>query len=303
MLGTVALVLGTAIACGRPTDQPERPRAAEGKAPVWVEASCPATRVDPPRAVQDGGGIPADFTPVAVMRCREETRRIPGEGSWVVRVTERADAPVPDLVDMLRRPSDPPPPADTACTLELRTVPYFVLVDAGGRALLPAVPTTACGQPREEVPDFLDTLTYRTVTETRVRPVESQLSVDTGCAEYWKDLIAILGPTAEPSPAQPRRSVQGSDIHVCVYRADGDTGQLESGSWVTGRDASALRTTMEAAGPAARCDKPHTRFAVLLDSSANSGMPAVELDGCFRFQRPDQSLGQLDAAAVAVLTR
>jgi hypothetical protein len=131
-----ALVLGAAVACGKPTTHAGAP---EPPAPVWVEAGCPARGADPPRAVQAGGDIPADFTPVAVVRCREETRHIPGEGSWVVQVTERADTPVPELVDMLRKPSDPPPPADVACTLELRTVPYFVLVDAHGKALLPAV--------------------------------------------------------------------------------------------------------------------------------------------------------------------
>jgi hypothetical protein len=153
------------------------------------------------------------------------------------------------------------------------------------------------------VPDFLDTLTYHPVTETRVSQMESQLAVATGCEGEWKDMIAILGPTAEPSPAQPLRPVQGSDIHVCVYRTDGETGRLENGFWVTGQAATALRDAMRAAEPARPCDKPHTHFAVLRDAAADVGMPAVELDGCFRFQQLDQSLGQLTPAAVAVLTR
>lgn len=298
-LGIAALILGAAVACGKPPDQPERLPTSEP--PVWVEVSCPAQEpeLDVPSSAEKRGGIPTDFETVAVVRCRDETRLIPGEGSWTVRITERADILAPELVDMLRRPSDPAP-ANGMCTAIGYVVPYVLLVNAEGKALLPALPTEPCGKPRDEVTNFFDTLPYRTVTETRVRLVESQLSVDTGCDGNWKDVIAIESPT--PGPVTPTPPAPPSDIHVCVYTVAGDTGQLDSGFWLTEREASALRTALDAAGPAVPCDKPHTRFAVLR-SSSSGGMPAVELDGCFRFQREGNTLGQLDENAVAVLTR
>lgn len=298
-LGIAALILGAAVACGRPANQPERLPA--GEPPVWVEAGCPTQEpeLDTPGSAEKRGGIPTDLATVAVVRCRDETRLIPGEGTWTVRITERADTPVPELVDMLRRPSDPPP-ANGACTSFGYVVPYILLVTAEGKVLLPALPTEPCRNPRREVTNFLDTLPYRTVTETRVRLVASQLSVDTGCEGNWKDVIAVESPT--PGPATPTPPAPPSDIHVCVFTVTGDNGQLDSGFWLTEREASTLRSALDAAGPAAPCDKPHTRFAVLR-SLSSGGMPAVELDGCFRFQREGNTLGQLDETAVAVLTR
>lgn len=99
-----------------------------------------------------------------------------------------------------------------------------------------------------------------------MRLVESQLSVDTGCDGNWKDVIAIESPAS--GPAVPTPPAPPSDIHVCVYAVAGDTGQLGSGFWLTEREASALRTALDAAGPAVPCDKPHTRFAVLRSSSS-----------------------------------
>ena len=67
-----------------------------------------------------------------------------------MRVTERAGGPVPKLLDMLRKPFEPLP-ANTMCPAIAYSKPYFMLVDAEGKALLPDVPTSACGKPHDHI--------------------------------------------------------------------------------------------------------------------------------------------------------
>src|SRR6185295_13397090 len=100
-LGIAALLVGAAVGCA-----PDRSSTA-GEPPEWVDAVCPGQ--DLFGSSEKRGGVPADFAATAVVRCRTEVRTKPGDGTWVVRITERADLPVPKLVEMLRRPSDRAP--------------------------------------------------------------------------------------------------------------------------------------------------------------------------------------------------
>lgn len=294
-LGITALLLSVAVGCGHAAP------AAQNKAdvaPLWVDAACPEQGdISAPLGVETRGGIPDGFTATWLLRCRDEVRDVPGEGSWSVRVTERSDAPATELIDLLRRPSDPPP-NDGVCPAIGYVVPYFLLVDANGQALLPAVPTGPCGEPRAEVKDFLDALDYRTLVETRLAQTQSQQATDTGCADDWKDGIAIGPPS--PGPASP--SGLAGTIRVCVYSGiEGEgtpIGHLETGYTVPDAPQGALDT----AGPAAPCDKPHTRFAVLTPEGTNGPWAEIELDGCLRLLRPNNTLGQLDQGTIAALT-
>jgi hypothetical protein len=222
---------------------------------------------------------------------------VPGDGSWTVRIAERADTPAAELVEMLRKPSDPLPDGEI-CPAVAYIAPYFLLVDADGRALVPAVPTNACGQPRPEVKDFLDELDYRVLAETPVVRTQSQESIDTGCADSWKDGVAIDPPS--PGPAAP--SGLAGTIRVCVYGAiEGEgtpVGHLEAAH--TGPET--LGDVLDAAGPAASCDKPHTRFAVLKPETGDGAWAEVELDGCLRVLRSNNTLGQLDQQTIDMLT-
>jgi hypothetical protein len=90
-------------------------------------------------------------------------------------------------------------------------------------------------------------------------------------------------------------------LQVCAYAASGDIGRLSNGFSLTGPEVSALRSALDTAGPAGECDKPHTKFAVVLPPKG--GVVTVELDGCLRFQRSNNTLGQLNKDVVAGLTR
>jgi hypothetical protein len=289
-LGMAVLVIGAAVACGEPVAA----RKVADAPPVWVRAECPA---------KDGfsterGGVPADFVASAVLRCRSENRDVPGAGTWTVQVTERADGAVPKLLDMLRKPSEPLP-ANTMCPAVAYSKPYFMLVDPEGKALLPDVPTAACGKPHDEVTRFLDKLPYQTVAETRTGQVTSQRSNETGCSDTWKDTILLESPKAAQGGGMWPDPVDR--LQVCTYAASGDIGRLSNGFSLTGPEVSALRSALNTAGPAGECDQPHTKFAVVLPPKG--GVVTVELDGCLRFQRSNNTLGQLNKDVVAGLTR
>lgn len=287
----VTLVLGTAMGCGRNASPPGRQGTDEPGPPVWAEPECPAPR---PLQTEDRGGIPDGFVTAWVLRCRTEIREAPGKPGEIVRITERADTSAADLVHLLRRPSDPP--SNGPCPLVAVFPPYFLLVDTDGRAILPAVPTNGCGQPRDDILDTLDALPFHTVSETLEHTTQSQLSAETGCSDTWKDMIALDADHARPAPARPLWSEPVESILVCVYdRISGSTlpvGRLDTGQEVTGAPAAALRDALDAAGPAADCSTPHTRFAVLTPEGL-ADWAMAELDGCQRVRRPDGTLGQL----------
>jgi len=298
-LGTllIALVAG----CGAAPARDAGGGSAETPAPpVWVEPRCPDQLPDGSGASTITGGIPADFVTSWVLRCRTDIREVPGEGRWLVLVTERADTPAADLLDLLRQPSDPP---SGACPAMLVVPPYFALVDPAGEALLPTIPTDRCRFPREEARDAVEALPFRVLSEKRVRQLESQGSIDAGCSESWKDELVIEGEHARPGPATPVWPAPSDALRICVYDTGGavePVGRFASGRTITGDAARALAELLDKAGPAATCSAPHTRFAVVSRDGA-AQRAVAELDGCRRLLRPDNTLGQLDAPAIDAL--
>jgi hypothetical protein len=299
----LALVVG---GCGEATSRGEDGGSLEMAASlVWGEPSCPDQLPDSPGSASttSGDGIPDDFVTSWVLRCRRDVRDVPGDGRWLVHVAERADTSAPDLVDQLRRASEPRS-TPTPCPDMLVIPPYFALVDPTGRALLPAMPTDKCGFPRKEARAALEALPFRVLSETRVKQLESQGSIDSGCPEHWKDELVINAGGAGPGPATPVWPTPANTLRVCVYETGRDagesSGQFASGRTVTGDEARTLSVALDKAGPATACSIPHTRFAVVTREDAGQWAVA-ELDGCRHLLRPNNTLGQLDAFAIGAL--
>jgi hypothetical protein len=138
------------------------------------------------------------------------------------------------------------------------------------------------------------------VSEKRLGQTTSQLSVETGCSDSWKDTIAIDAGTA--APARELWSAPVGPVRVCVYdRIGGEppTGRLTSGHVIT--ETSALTEALDTAGPASDCATRHTSFAVLTTDD-QAAWAIVELDGCLRLQRPDHTLAQLDQRVADLVT-
>ena len=297
----LALVVG---GCGAVTSRGEGGGSpATAAPPVWGEPSCPDQISDIDGSTSTTrSSIPGDFVTSWVLQCRRDIRDVPGQGRWMVIVAERADTPASDLVGQLRQASEPP--SADQCPAILVVPPYFALVDPTGKALLPVMPTDGCGFPREEARAALEALPFRVLSETRVKQLESQQSIDSGCAESWKDELVINAGGATPGPATPVWPTPADALRVCLYDTgrgtDEPVGQFASGRTITGDEARTLSDALGRAGPATACSTPHTRFAVVTRDGA-AQWAVAELDGCRRLLRPDNTLGQLDAFAIGAL--
>lgn len=179
----LTMLLGVGlVACG---GAPVRQEAAIGP-PVRTAAACPnpdahvAMMGEPPGRHR----IPSDFRPSWVLRCLimpgpagriGSAGQIGSAGSsdsagsavpTSVLVTERADvtaAKASSLVRLLSQPDDPP--SSNGCpqsSVRIDVlVPYFALVDAEGKALLPGLPVDQCGRPDSATAKALAALTYK----------------------------------------------------------------------------------------------------------------------------------------------
>jgi hypothetical protein len=295
MRATIIAVAGllAVTACGSPV-APER-----AAPPAGVEVHCPAS-ADLPAAEQP---LPAGFTAVAALRCGDELRDVPGEGTWWFRVAERADTDAAALLAALRRP-DEVPPAGGVCASIGFVVPYFALVDASGTVVRPRVPRDGCQEPQKASLDALAKLPFREVTATRRNQERSQESIDTGCGQMWTD--AFAGDTlAHTRPAADRRTWAKTPdaVQICVWRPGSGMPTLESAGTVRGPELTALLARLDHL-PAASCTTPsHQRFAVLqyVRHGWDDDALYTELDGCGLALRPDHTLGHLDPATAAQL--
>ncbi len=288
----MAVVLVLVLAgCGAPASPPK-----------WAEPHCPLVGANEvyvsPRSAQQAGGIPDDYAPAWVLRCRMEPRRTPDEANSTVLVAERADADLSDLVDALLMSDETAWPWEGfVCAAVIGTIDYFVLVDAGGHALRPEVPLAKCESARGEVHEALRALPFRTLAETTLR-VDAKYE-DPKCPNTVEDPFA-------PADAQPGPPValEGDRVRVCTYSTKETGPAVRGGAYdftMTGDMARELLDVLGHARPAPPCTLKHTQFAVI---EINGPVPHVvaELDGCRRLLRGNNTLGQLNEPEIHTLS-
>ena len=293
----VAAILG-ASACASAGSGSRDPGASQAPAAVH----CPTTPVMPGRTNES---IPAGFKTAWVLRCRDDERAVPGDGTWHFRIEERADTKAAALVVALRKP-DKKTPSGTVCPGIATSLGYFALVDESGKAIYPRVPIGFCYQPQDAVVEALKALPFHEVKATPLNQEQSQRSIDTGCGQMWTDGVTDEK-VAHSKPASARRmwGKTPDAVRICLWQLR-STGypQLVSADIVTGADLAALLATLDDLPAARPCTAKHGRFAVVeyirkqwFDSAAYA-----ETDGCQVIVRPDHTLGQLDDATARLLT-
>jgi hypothetical protein len=258
--------------------------------------------------------LPDDFVPVTARRCVLTTVAVPGDGEWQVRDEQEATSGLDRLLRVLRRPSAPR--GDGACPA-IGVVPVdLTLVDAGGRTLDPSLPQDACGLPVAGAVEAVEALPWKSVKQTRVGRVRSQLELDSGCSGRYKPVVDLAATSGRRSTGPAFGGPTPSALTVCRYRLDPAdpvsldngpplaTGVLDSAGTLTGASLANLVAAI-AAAPAAtgRCDQPQQPFAVLFPPGGAGPFLAVELGGCHRLLDGADQLRQLDAATVEALRR
>lgn len=316
MACAVGIAVITLAACGNvPGAAVEGPVGTPSVQPRWT--SCAADAPPPSMgAGLDTLALPrlgGEFTPRAAIVCEEQVQRRVDGGQDLVATESRADD-IAALVAALHLPDEQPTAG--GCTLELPTVPWFVLLDAQGRWIHPGVPKDGCGKVRIEVRGAVAKLRLTRVSSRVLREIESAQAAASGCSQTWADMIAVE--TAQGSPA---RAGGGSDslppserVRLCVYRVppseqsmDKPAGNFERGAVLTPIRQALIAKSLRAAAPARKCSTPASRFAMLAPVDAAGAEVYVELDGCRRIMvvpatgRP--LLAQGDASLTALLNQ
>lgn len=118
-----------------------------------------------PQVVRRGGGIPADFEPVAVIACGMATDTAPNGAVRQSAVEQRATQ---DLEPLLVAYQSPMPSfgIPEGCTAELDTDPVIAFVDARGDAIWPGAPRDACHHVSRGVQAALSALKW-TLTDSK----------------------------------------------------------------------------------------------------------------------------------------
>jgi hypothetical protein len=260
--------------------------------------------------------LPADSVLVSATRCIFDHSSVPGDGNWLGRIDQRVDSGLDALAAALRLPSQAAP-INSACNL-IGYVPVVItLTDTQGRQIKPLLPHEACGGPLPAAVDAIAALPWQTVATHQVRQTQSQMSIDTGCPDDYKPVIALqagfgVGPrkplpfTTDVSSLQVCRYVPRSDPESLMPLGNNGSagvahvGHLTSVSTIDGANARALLAAVAAAPSARPCNQPDAPFANVGTPGDNPAMLTVELGGCDRVLI-DSDLRQLDAATVSKL--
>ena len=259
--------------------------------------SCPSDSTDPAvvklRANLPRTALPADFHPVAAVRCMSRSRMVPGDGEWSFADADRADSGLAAMLAALRLPPQPTPTGQYACPAVGILVPPFALVDASGAVVAPILPQSFCGQPLEQVLDAMNALPWRTETEQKTTRLQTQAELDTGCSPAYKDLFALPVLTTPRPWSEVRAPAAPGPLKACVYTVPGDPKttdpQFASGTTFSSAEVDAVDqalAAMDGTAPAPACATVATRFAMFTGLGLNYAV--IELDGCHRIQWPNE---------------
>jgi hypothetical protein len=313
------LLIGLCTGCARNTPGPVRaidaPQSGAVKEPFSPNAQCPSDSQDPAvarlaalGASSPGTPIPAGYDAVAVVRCEDEVETVPGDGTWDTALAQRATGDLSALMTALRTPSsNPPTPADFACSAIGIAVPDFALVDAAGHIVRPILPHDLCDAPLTKVLDAVYAMPWKTETAQKLSQDQTQAEVDTGCLPAYKDVFDLPSPSATPWAT-------GLDPTIaCEYTVSGSAGgsagvgEFDHGLKLSAAQQSAISAALKSPGSgsgsgstaAKACSAQASTFALLMVSPSENAV--VELDGCLRVSYPDYFVTQAPPALLAAL--
>jgi hypothetical protein len=275
----VALLMVSAVtACG-PT--PHVRTAAPQGGNSWT--SCAAVLGQTGASVEDLPTLGDGFTPVSVVTCRFVAENNTSGGVDQVAYERRAENNIDALVAALRAPDAPR--EDGPCTLEIRLIEWFALLDASGRWVRPGVPVDACGKIRWEVSNALGGAPWTDVY--RIVPGRSAETAASGCDRQATDAIWVATSTSsERDWATPVESpfAKGVALRVCRYvvpekehAGNFAAATILDAAWSEGF-AGILGETVSAVP----CDTPASWFALVREWDRTGNEVYVELDGCRR---------------------
>lgn len=244
------------------------PFVAPSYAPVSKQEACPDG--EPVHLPAETGTIEAAYV------CRSDYRPVPGDGEWsfdVVRgITDRLD----ELVQVYATADAP---RSGVCTTELPD-PLVVYLH-GARTLAVRAPLNACGKPTQAARAAYEALVTTVVSETKANRGRSQVSIDTGCSDDYKDMLALEEPIESSAPPAATPEPLDGNARACIYTVRGteDVGHLSSTRTFTAGQLAELNEALAGSRADSSCSRHgHTRFTLI---PGGQGMTTlVALDGC-----------------------
>jgi hypothetical protein len=123
------------------------------------------------------GTLTAMFTPVAVERCVNGIKQIPGKGEWMTATLERSTDKLATLSVVLMQPSQRQP--DVMCPEFAVIPPQIVLFSSTGKTLIPKLPVGACGTVAAQLLSTLGSMTWQPISVRLVSKVDSVVAPKT----------------------------------------------------------------------------------------------------------------------------
>ena len=295
LIGVALVTAGCAVSQTNPGSRAPVPAKDAAAASTVARVSCRAT------TAQATKPLPADFRPVAVVRCYQKARGIDGRGLWRFNVKQRADHGLAKFIAALRRPSMKTPP-NAMCLAIGYLDPSFILIDRRGRLIRPALPVMECSQPFPAAITALQHLPWVTASVRRTVQIATRAELVAGCDSQWKDVIKMgsLDPSAGGQAFSPRPA----RLRICIYQDPSH--RFLRGGFISQAAESKLLGDIQGGRTSTRCERPHTVYAVLLAVSPPSrgGQVAeAELGGCGRILRPDNLVGTVSQAGLAIISQ
>jgi hypothetical protein len=123
------------------------------------------------------GTLTAMFTPVAVERCVNGLKQIPGKGEWMTATLERSTDKLATLSAVLMQPPGRQP--DVMCPEFVVLPPQIVLFSSTGKTLIPKLPVGACGTVAAQLLSTLGSMTWQPISVRLVSKVDSVVAPKT----------------------------------------------------------------------------------------------------------------------------
>lgn len=227
--------------------------------------------------------LPDDVGPLtAAYLCVIVERAVPGDGTWQYQVVREITGGLAGLADTLAVPDASP--TSGPCTDQLDIgAPIWVV---GQRGALVRVPLDGCGHALSAARATVERLPTKIFAEKRLRQTQSQVAVDSGCSQDFKDMLRVAAaehrqPTVQPPP-QLDETMRWTVCRYDVVSQDGGVvGSLTSADPLSPTQVKTLNAALASAHVDASCRRDdHTRFATVIDRDGSNYWLDVALDGC-----------------------
>ena len=150
----------------------------------------------------------------------------------------------------------------------------------------------------------LEHLPWVTVFVRRTVQITTRAELRAGCDSQWKDVVKMQSGSGDlqPSAGGPAFSPLPPRLRICIYQDSSHA--FIRGGLISQAAESKLLGDIQGGRTSTQCRRPHTEYAVLLAvSPANRGgqIAEAELGGCYRILRPDNRVGTISPAGLAII--